>query len=379
MKSRSSFTGFGLFLSFLLSIAVVLPRPLRAQTWSWSTDSIDLTGSETSLMIDGDGNLHLSYYQAAGGQLMYAFRPAESQRWFKTGIDHGLGEFESQIAIDSQGNPHICYSPRTLKYAHFNGKRWSIQDIDKGGGLASYACSIKIDERDAPRISWYVESGVFLRYAELKDGTWMARTLDNEGLPGKWNSLALDRQGNPHIAYIDFPQGQLRYAAYDGKSWSRLILDAPGRTPTDIAMRGFGASMAIDSHGTALIAYYDTESLKIARLTEGGWKKDTVEKLPSFGQWAWKQFRAALALDSKENPHVVFESLKGLEHAWWDGEQWRSQVLCAPIGISYFDSSMTIDHNDTIFVSFKDPQDGTLKLLTGQVLAPAHETAKTSQ
>lgn len=360
---------------FLIALAA-LPLSARAQTWTWTTEQIDIAGSETSLTADQDGNLHLSYYRVDGGQLMYAFRSADAARWFTTSLDRALGEFESQVAVDSQGNPHICYSPRTLKYAHFNGKRWIVQDVDKGTGLASYTCSIKLTANDLPRISWYVENGVFLRYAELKDGVWMARTLDNEGLPGKWNSLALDAQGNPHIAYIDFPQGQLRYTAYDGQGWSRLILDAPGKTLDDVAMRGFGASLVIDAHGDPLIAYYDTESLRLARFVDGQWKKEVVQKLPSFGQWAWKQFRSTLALDSKGNPHIGFESLRGLEHTWWDGRRWRSQLLISPVGITYFDSSMTIDKYDNIYISYKDSGDGTLRLLVGRAAASPEEAVQ---
>ncbi|HTP67879.1 MAG TPA: hypothetical protein VMJ35_03165 [Dongiaceae bacterium] len=354
-----------------LLCAVIFSQPSRAQEWTWSSEQIDLGASDGSLAIDADSNLHLAYYKPDGGQLMYGFRSATSGKWFTMSLDHGLGGFSSQIALDSNQNPHICYAPRVLKYAHFDGKQWQTQEIDKGGGLVSYTCSIKMDSKNRPHISWYVESGVFLRYAELKDGAWLARTLDQQGLPGKWNSLALDSEGNPHIAYIEFPLGQLRYTAFDGKLWTRNIVDAPGAKPGDLYLRGFGASLIFNRDGEALAVYYDLESLKLARLSEGKWTVSTIEQLPNFGDWAWKQFRTSTALDSKGNLHIVFESKKGLEHLWWDGAEWRSRMLIVPVGVTFFDSSMVMDKSDNIYIAYKDATEGTLKLFIGKSQAAA--------
>jgi hypothetical protein len=355
-------------VSILCPIAVwLLVPPLSgyAQMWSWTTGQIDSEGSAASIVVDKDENVHVSYQFATGGQLRYAFRPSHSTSWFKMALDNSIGDFESQITVDSRDNPHICYSPRELKYAHFDGKRWSVQEIDKGGGLVSYMCSIRVGADDAPHISWYVESGVFLRYAELKDGVWKAITLDFEGLPGKWNSLALDPQGNPRISYIDFPLGQLRYAAFDGKKWSRLILDTPGATAGDNWERGFGNSIVLDSQGAPIIAYYDETSLKLAHYVDGMWKKQVIEQLPPFGKWSWKNFRSTLLLDSKGNPHIGFESLRGLEHAWWDGKQWHTQLILAARGATFFESSMAIDQNDNLYLVYRDPADGSLILASG--------------
>ena len=355
----------------LLALAcLILFQPgAKAQSWTWSLEQVDDAGGDTALAVDQDSNLHIAYYHAEGGQLRYAFRSAGDSRWYKMVLDHSLGIFSTQIAIDSKGNPHICYSPRAIKYAHFDGKKWSVQEIGHNEGLVSYTCSIKMGADDAPHVSWYVESGVCLRYADLKDGVWRAHTLDCEGLPGKWNTLALDDKGNPHLAYIDFPAGQLRYVAYDGKAWARTIVDAPGNAPPDMAERGFGVSMIFDPDKNPMISYYDEESMKIARFIDGKWKKELVEALPSFGHWAWKNFRSSIVLDSKGNPHIGFESLKGLEHAWWDGKSWRTELILKTRGDGFFDNCMVIDKDDNLYISFKDPGDGSIRLLSGRPVA----------
>jgi len=349
----------------VLLISLMFPGAIKAQTWTWTTEGVDIDGTDTSIIVDQEGNLHVSYSFSAGGELRYAFRPAGNPHWFKMTLDKGLGVFYSRITVDAQGNPHICYTPRIMKYAHFDGRHWSVQQVDPGGGLVAYTCSIRMGADGTPRLSWYVESGVFLRYAEFKDGVWMARTLDAEGLPGKWHSLVLDSNGLPRIAYIQFPWGRLKYTAFDGKQWNTVILDQPVTNPGDNLERGFGASLALDGKGNPLISYYDLQSLKMARLVDGKWEKGVIEQLPPFGQWAWKNFRSTLVLDSKGNPHVGFESLQGLEHAWWDGRQWRSQLIVAPVGATFFESAMTIDRNDNLYISFRDPGDGSLRVAIG--------------
>jgi hypothetical protein len=76
-------------------------------------------------------------------------------------------------------------------------------------------------------------------------------------------------------------------------------------------------------------------------------------------------------MDSKGNPHIGFESLRGLEHAWWDGKQWRTQFILRVVGSAFFENDMTIDKDDNLYITFKDPTDGSLRLAKGSVTLPA--------
>jgi hypothetical protein len=113
----------------------------------------------------------------------------------------------------------------------------------------------------------------------------------------------------------------------------------------------------------------------LAHYVDGKWKKETIEELPPFGLFSWRNFRSTMVLDSMGAPHIVFESLKGLEHIWWDGKQWRPQMLLPSLGATYFDNAMTINKKDELFVSYKDPVDGSLKVLVGRK-TPAKPTSE---
>ena len=352
--------------ALLLLFLALCPLGLRAQTWSWTSDDVEPTGGESpSITVDQEGNLHVAYRVVQGGLLKYAFLPAGTSKWFKMVLDQGLIVFSVGITVDSDGNPHICYTPNVLKYAHFDGKKWFQQDVDEGSGLVGYTCSIRVTPQHNPMITWYLPGGGF-RYAILRDGTWLASELDGNGndYAGKWNSMVLDAQANPQVAYSDFPSGQLRYAKFDGKGWIRSVLhsqldDAGGP-------KGMGASLVLDAQGNPWISYYDEQTLRVAHFAAGKWTKQVVEKLPPFTNWGWKEFHSNIALDHSGNPHIVFESLQGLEHAWWNGSRWVIQIVLAPSIVSVFDNFMVMDSNDVMYVIYRDPLDGSIKLAVGR-------------
>ena len=364
-------------LSIILAVILCVPASLLAQKRAWTTELIDSAGSESSLAVDADGNLHVSYYYPVEGQLKYGFRPAKSARWFTMGLDKGFGEFSTRITVDPKGNPHICYSPNILKYASFDGRRWTVQQIDPGGGLVSYFCSLRIGPDGAPQVSWYVESGTYIRYAALKNGAWIAQTADAENKPGKWNSMVLDNNGLPHLSYVTIVKWQLRYSYYTGKAWIRTVVDSPDMSPQG-EQRGMGNSLVLDTHGSPMISYYDVQSLKLAHYDSGKWKIETIEEFPSSGMAGWKSYRSTLLLDHKGNPHIGFVTPTGLEHAWWDGKEWQKQLILGNLGSAPLDCSMAIDAKDNLYISYTDPADRSLKLAIGSAVS-AEPTATTSQ
>jgi hypothetical protein len=366
--------------SLLLSLAFILffPISVAAQTWRWTLQDIDIEGVGTSIIADHDGNLHLSYYVPIGGQLRYAFLPAGSSNWYKMTLEGGLNSMDTGITVDSSGNPYICYTPASIRYAHWDGKKWSTQEVDPGSGRIAFICSIRVGADGRPMMAWYLESGTYLRFAILKDGAWFASSIDGgDSLPGKWNSMVLDSQGFPHISYSVWPVGELKYARFNGKNWLINLIDTPNLRKYDGGQRSMGNSLVLDPQGNPIISYYDEESLRVARLVDGRWKQEIVEKLPSFGtMWGWNSFRSTLVLDSKGHPHVGFQSKLGLEHAWWDGSEWHSQLLVSTIGAPHFENSMAIDQDDNLYIPFRDPADGSLRMAIGHPVRPSQTASQ---
>src|SRR5208283_731192 len=49
-----------------------LPGSAVGQTWKWTTETVDTDGVQTSIAVDQNQNLHISYFS---GGVKYGFRP----------------------------------------------------------------------------------------------------------------------------------------------------------------------------------------------------------------------------------------------------------------------------------------------------------------
>ena len=355
----------------------VFTGTVRAQSWTWSYDLIDLPAKFPSLAADSNSNLHISFADSTGA-LKYGFRPAGSAKWFFMTIDKQLGAFTTGLALDAKDNPHICYTPGIIKYAHFDGKKWQTIQIAKDSGEIGYTCSIAIAKDGTPHLTWYQLSGptpnyLHMRYAVLKDGAWLVRTLDFDNETGKWNSMVLDAQSNPLISYSAWYNGELRLAHWNGQKWEINTADSRTRSRGEFNI-GEGNSLILDSGGKPHISFYSEKALKYAHLVGEDWKVETVDQFTWLGGWA--HFRSSIVLDKQARPHICYEDAGLLKHAYWDGKQWRIQVLARTGLESLRYETTAIGPDDTIYVAFRDPEDNTLKLATGRPTPENQNAAK---
>jgi hypothetical protein len=332
-----------------------------AQEWSWHTEAVDTSGAFTSAVVDHEGNVHLSYIN---GGVKYAFRSAGIPKWFTMMVDGG-NSF-TNIAVDSADNPYICYTAYdVLKYAHWDGKSWTIQQIAANSGQIAYSCAMGIAPDGTAHIIWYqVNSGAnnyfHLKHAELKDGMWQARTVDFSMETGKWNSLRIDSRGVPHVTYSAYTQGEQKYAYQKGESWITSTVES--RTLSKTAIHpGEGNSLVVTDDGKVIISYMDENSLKLARRQGSSW---SIEKVDAISNDSWYDYRSSLVLDHGGFPHIAYQDAERVKHAYWDGKQWHIQVV-VNAGLPARYPSMAIDGHDMLYISYQDPSDGSLKVAVG--------------
>src|SRR5262249_11501591 len=93
------------------------------------------------------------------------------------------------------------------------------------------------------------------------------------------------------------------------------------------------------------------------------WKIQKVDAITSLGSWVG--YLSGLDFDSAGNPHISYEDAGALKHAYWDGKSWRIQLLVGAGVEPYRFSSLGIGSHDDIYISYRDPQDGSLKVAIG--------------
>jgi hypothetical protein len=191
-----------------------------------------------------------------------------------------VGKYSS-IASNPVYRTHlgIAYHDATngaLKYIDYDPSfvPWQAYTIDKGifpVSTTGLFTSIKHDSDDTPYIAYYFDNptnvdALMVAYYVGSDGNcgygavagkWQCDTIQTGEGVGQYASLALDGDGNRHIAYYDAGNGDLWYATSavgsncgPGNSWTCYPVSAAG----DV---GQYASMYVDSEDHFHIAYYD--------------------------------------------------------------------------------------------------------------------------
>lgn len=166
------------------------------------------------------------------------------------------------------------------------GSVWVIQTVDSAaewvgwGGMEFPGIGCRWE----PHISYYDDTPAALKYARWDGSAWLTQTVSNAG--GHFNSLALDSDGNPRIAYY-LMGGALEYA-WDGSAWLTQTVDGDG---------GLWISLALDAAGNPSIGYSDNFVVNYARLDGGIWTSQSVMGFDLGGS-------VSLAMDSAGNPHI---------------------------------------------------------------------------
>jgi len=358
-----------IWASLVLMFLSVTARSASAQGWSWSFEKVDSGAKFTSLAVDSRGSVHVSYTDSASHVVKYAFRSVELSRWFILVLDKNLGNATTRLALDSEGYPHICYLDWTsLKYAHWNGKRWITQEISPGAAK-EFTCSLAISSDGTPYVSWYQVRAAdgsnyyHIRTAVLQDGAWLARTLDFDGEAGKWNSTVVDSQGRAFVSYSVFPTGELKVAQFNGKEWQVSFIDSLGRSSSK-GVRGMGNCLSVDARGVLHVSYFSKKELRYAEQQDDRWLVQKVDDISPPGSWAG--YQSSLGIDHAGHPHISYDDGSALKHAYWDGTRWHIQIVAPGGSEPYRYSSLGVGPDDTIYISYCDSQDGSLKVAVGR-------------
>jgi hypothetical protein len=142
---------------------------------SWNLGSVDFFTTTPSIVVDGNGGLHLTYYSSVPDDLVYATCTA------------------------------LC---GTLA-------NWATVAVDQGGDVGQHS-SLTRNADGRLQVVYYDATNGDLKYATCvaactSAASWRRTILDQEGDVGTWTTSALDPAGGLHVLYHDVTGGDLAY------------------------------------------------------------------------------------------------------------------------------------------------------------------------
>ena len=208
---------------------------------------------------------------------------------------------------------------------------WTIQTV--GIAANGSTISIALDSNDIPHIAYieytngeYRSLSTNVTYASWNGSGWDIQTLDS-GITG---SLALDSFDNPHICYIDStPASNLKYASWTGTNWDNQTVDSSFLGSFQLDTN----SLELDSNNDPHVSYSKGNNLMYASLTGSNWSIETVDSNSSIFF-----HHSSVSLDANNYPHMIYGdavqvdggtyvTLANVKYAEWNGSSWSIQTV----------------------------------------------------
>ncbi len=165
-----------------------------------------------SLALDAEGSPALSYYNDRDGDLMFATFDGTSWTIETVESEGDVGKYSS-LLVDGEGRAHLSYfvdagdGSGTIRYAVQDGQGWAIEDVASVDSFeprnARRNSDLAVDSDGGVRIAFSDTSGVW--YGMRGAGGWeIVDVASADELPlGQLVSLVLDGGDVPHIAFYE--------------------------------------------------------------------------------------------------------------------------------------------------------------------------------
>ena len=336
--------------------------------WTKSTaDFGNEAGHENAIAIDSKGHVHIVH--ASGDGYAFTHSVYDGSSWTPNAIKNCEGSYcwDTHMVIDDNDELHAAYSTNTglVVYMHYDGTSWTSTQVSTGAKVGPVG--IALGSNNHPHISftgYHQYCGNGLRLASFDGAAWTTNIIDSGGNKGCDSAIVIDGNDNAYIAYQDRSQSKLKFATNKSGSW---ITYAPDTGGYNIAYPGYYSSLAMDHQGQFHIAHYDSDNDDLRYSTgvpNGAWSTDVVDSSGDTGR------NPSIAIDAAGDPHIVYRSWNGwkLKYATLNPSSPNWQVSTIESGGSVGDgtgesNSIVID-DGKIHVAYTDETNGVLRYAT---------------
>jgi len=245
-----------------------------------------------------DGQPLVLYYKTPENDVWFAER--KNGAWAYERLSSGSFSPSASIALDPAGSPHALLhdAPRGAILGSHESGSWTFEPAPGVGRL-------RFDFQGRPHVAFAGGSNLDeIQHAEPDAGGWGVVACDTAHAFARTFSLAVDGNGEPHLAYYSRMNESIRYAKRSGGIWTVETV----ATGLDI----WGATaIAVGSGGEPFIVYsnWTGEGIWFARRVQGVWQRQLL------GSTADAQQSPSLAIDANGRPHVAYFGMFQLRYA----------------------------------------------------------------
>jgi len=264
------------------------------------------------LAIDQNDIPHINYHNHTFEDQVHAY--LNNSTWINERIQNpGHDGWDNTIVIDADNHPRTCtvdpsgFNGDGVEYAVFDGNSWQVEAIGSASIMYANGTSLAIDKQGAPHITYYNDIAQKLKYAEKVTGSWLITTVDSLGDAGRFSSLQLDAADRAHITYyrhLGDSSGVVKYAVQQTNGWDISTIDTLHHVYIGFSGARNMTSLILDSPGIPHLTYSDEKLLKYAIWDGAAWQKEIIVDVSAtptiLGQLT------SLKLDRKLDPHIAY-------------------------------------------------------------------------
>jgi serine/threonine protein kinase len=261
-----------------------------------------------------------------------------------------------------------------------------------GGGVSrtpgeSFQLDLALDPEDRPVVAWRDFTGghddIYLRrwdgsaWIELA-GSATAMGVSDAPYHSRFPSLAIDRAGNPWVAWDDERSRiyNILLRRWDGDAWQELGGSGADRGLTRSAMNAMQACLALDAEGNPHVSWQQHTGENLFSVFFRKWNgKEWIELGGSATGWgvsgvAQKCANPTMALDPSGRPVIAWMMLTGPHYevacARWNGQKWEGFGSVVVGGLSrgpgWLDDrcALAIDRAGRPFLAWPDHSTGAM-------------------
>ena len=263
----------------------------------------------------------------------------------------GVGGTRNGLAIDAFGVEHLVYyddASRTMQYAVRNvAGTWSqATTIDPAVNVGT-EFSMKLDADGMPRVAYLDGPNGDLKFATYDDGAWSLETLDSKGVVGLYPSLAIGADGTMYVAYLRKTNADLKFVMkVAGGEWRRETVD-------DAFNVGYSATLALDGDGRVGIAYGDETNNQLLfekRNDDGTWARSIVDANVQGAAYL------SLAFNASDRPRISYYEVASADLKFAANQADDSWTLSrlASRGATGLYTNLRIDEGDLASIYYWD-------------------------